>query len=169
MEKLLIPLVLAVTNRIRGGWFGDKIRKVIPFYGSQLGRTVHGLGVGISVLLLGGSLTFAGLAVAATVLGYILGPFGPRQGMERRNDILILGLRGVILHGPLALVLATFVNFDAAIVMLTLGMFMGVVYAFARQLPIIKFINDVPETRDQNDTAEVIFGMLQGIVLVGVI
>ena len=164
-EYLLGPL-LGFTNRVRGGLFGDLIRKVIPFYGTTLGRAFHSLTFGFSYyMLFGDPLLSLGIA-GTTFLGLAIAPFAPFQELLRSADLLTLSLRGVILTGATGVLIAVAQQDAVAGLIITLsGLMMGPIYLLAKHLPIIPFLNDDPTTRNTNDTAEVLFGVYQGLTL----
>lgn len=84
MLVLLAILLGGLTNRIRGGLFGDRIRKVLPFYGSTLGRLVYATPYG----LLTGVLVSWWLAIPvilAAWLGVVTG-WGTFMDMGKNPD-----------------------------------------------------------------------------------
>jgi hypothetical protein len=162
---LLIPTVLGFLNRIRGGLFGDKIRKVLPWYGTTIGRLIYSSGVGASALILGGGPVLAASLVGTTFLGLAIAPFAPFQFMERSNDILIMSLRGLILVGASSVAMASLHSVGAGLITLLAGALMGPVYLLGQRLPLIPVLNDDPATVDKNDTSEVLYGILTGILL----
>lgn len=166
LSELLSVLLVTFMNRVRGGLFGDKIRNVISFYGTTISRIMYGLSIAGATLLLGGSLTLAGVLVLTTWLGHAIAPFAPFQFMERSNDILVLSLRGLILTGASSVAVMALHSLTGGLVLLALGALMGPVYKLATLLPIIPVFNDDPNTRSTNDTAEVLFGLLTGLAMV---
>lgn len=161
---IVLPILFAFLNRVRGGLFGDRIRKIVPFYGTTIGRLIFASGIGISVYALSGVLALGALTVGTVFLGHAIAPFAPFQFMSRSNDTLIMSLRGVILTGATGV--ATMVLYSpitGAVVALS-GLLMGPVYKLAALLPLIPFLNDT-DIKDKNDTAEVLFGAVQGLVM----
>lgn len=166
MIELLVTLLLAFTNRVRGGFLGDAIRTTIPFYGTTLGRLVFSISVAVSVLLLGGSLITAALSIGTVFLGHAIAPFAPFQFMERSNDILVMSLRGVILTGATGILFMSTGHLVGGALFVAGGLLMGPVYKLARMLPVVPLFSDNPATMDKNETAEVLFGALTGLLLV---
>jgi hypothetical protein len=65
---LLLFIIGAFTNRIRGGLFGDSIRKFLPFYGTTLGRVVFSLPYVCVGALADPWLALSGLAMFISVI-----------------------------------------------------------------------------------------------------
>jgi len=166
MNLIMLPLLLGLMNRIRGGLFGDKIRKVFPFYGTTIGRLLYGLAFGGGLYTVSGSLLLGAIAVGTVFLGHAIGPFAPMQAMAEKGDVFALSIRGVILNGATAVAIGAMGFYIPGLLFALSGLLMGPTYYLAKQLPIIPLFNDVAETRDINDTAEVLFGLLQGLILV---
>lgn len=166
IEALIISLLLAFTNRVRGGLFGDAIRTKIPFYGTTLGRLIFSISVAGSTLILGGSLLLAALAIGTVFLGHAIAPFAPFQFMERSNDLLIMSLRGVILTGATGILLMTMGHVLGGGLFVLGGLLMGPIYKLARLLPVVPLFSDNPATMDKNETAEVLFGFVTGLLLI---
>lgn len=165
IKLILIPILLGFLNRIRGGLLGDKIRKILPWYGTTAGRLVYSTAIGTSTLILGGGPLLASILVGTTFLGLAIAPFAPFQFMERSNDILTMSLRGLILMGASSVALASLHSVGAGIVVLLGGAFMGPTYLLGQTLPLIPILNDDPTTVDKNDTSEVLYGIVTGIFL----
>lgn len=163
---LLIPTVLGFLNRVRGGLFGDKIRKVLPWYSTTIGRLIYSGGLGIAALALGGGLLLSTILVGTTFLGLAIAPFSPFQFMQRSNDLLTMSIRGLILVGASSVAMASLHSVGAGIVILLSGAMMGPVYLLGQRLPLIPLLNDNSSTADKNDTSEVLYGILTGILLI---
>lgn len=166
MIELLITLILAFTNRVRGGFLGDAIRTIIPFYGTTIGRLIFSISFAVGVLLLGGSLLTAAISIGTVFLGHAIAPFAPFQFMERSNDLLIMSLRGVILTGATGILFMTSGHILGGGLFILGGLLMGPTYKLARMLPLVPLFSDNPATMDKNETAEVLFGALTGLLLV---
>lgn len=165
MGIITLCLLLALTNRIRGGLFGERIRKYIPWYGTTIGRLIYSVAFGISLAMVSGHILLGTLAVGTVFLGHAIAPFAPWQAMERSNDILILGLRGAILNGATAVLIGAMGFYIPGLLFALSGLLMGLIYHLATRLPIVPVFNDNLMTRDRNDTAEVMFGALQGLII----
>lgn len=166
MINAIVIILVTLMNRIRGGYGGDKIRTLVPFYGTTIGRILYGLSIGVSILLLGGSLTLAAVVVGTTVLGHAIAPFAPFQFMERTNDILIMSLRGLILTGATGVaIMALHSPIGGALFALS-GLLMGPMYKLGSMLSVVKVFNDGTVAPHTNETAEILFGLLTSLALI---
>ncbi len=167
--QLLLPIIislsLGILNRVRGGFGGDEIRKLIPIYGTTAARLLFGIGVGASSLLLGGTLTLGLSLIVTTFIGLAIAPFAPFQFMQSSNDILIMSLRGLILTGASGVVIATLHSGYGGLIFNIAGLLMGPSYKLAQLIPIQGFLSSSVATADKNDTAEAIHGIVIGIIL----
>lgn len=165
MIEILVVLLTSLANRVRGGLFGDRIRKVIPFYGTTLGRLVLALTVGVSSLLLGMGLITSALVSVGFMVGYLIGPLAPWQFVQSGDDIFALSLRGVILTSIAGIAIVGMHSVIGGLVMFFGGALMGPVYKLGQVLPLVPLFNDNPDTVDKNDTSEVLFGAVIGALL----
>ena len=168
MIEILFILLAGLANRIRGGYGGDAIRKLVPFYGTTIGRLLFSSLLGLGAYVLGLGWLVSLLLVPTLFLGHAMAPFSPFQFMERSNDILILSLRGVILVGSAAVVIAGLTSPLASAILLIGGLLMGPIYKLASVLPTTKLFNDRTVEPTTNETAEVLFGMLLAAALVAI-
>lgn len=166
LTHALIVTIAAVGNRVRGGMFSKALKTAVPLYGTTVGRIIYGLTLGASTLVLGGSLILAGLVALGTFIGHVIAPFAPFQYMERSNDVLITSLRGLILTTATGVAIMALHSVPGGVIFSLGGLIMGPAYLLGSKLPTIKIFNDDPSTAHTNDTSEVIFGMLTGVLLI---
>jgi len=166
ITMLLIGLIAAVGNRIRGGLFGDRIRQVIPWYGTTVARISYGVVLGLSALVVSGDYYLAAAIVPTIWFGLAIAPFAPWQFMQKLNDIFIMSLRGIILVGTTSIVIGSLHDHTAGFLYLIVGLLMGPVYYISTKLPAVTLFHEDPSNTDTNATAEVVFGLIQGVALV---
>lgn len=166
MVEVLAIILITAMNRVRGGYGGDKIRTVVPFYGTTIGRILYGLSVGLSTVLLGGSLVLSALVVGTVFLGHAVAPFAPFQFMERSNDILIMSLRGLILTGATGIAIMALHSALGGLLFAFSGLLMGPTYKLATLLTPVKLFNDGTVEVNTNETAEILFGLLTSVILI---
>ena len=166
MIEALVILLITLGNRVRGGYGGDKIRNIIPFYGTTVSRLSYGVLLGGSALLLGSSPVLAAVMILTTYLGHAVAPFAPFQFMQRSNDILITSLRGLILNGATAIAIMALHSLSGGLVFLAGGLLMGPAYKLGRILPVIPLFNDGTVAAHENETSEILFGLLTSVILI---
>lgn len=164
-------LLAGLANRIRGGLFGDKIRKVLPFYGTTEGRLIYAIYISSFYIYLGTTkfhLAGAALTVGTTFLGHAIKGFSPWQFMMRTSDVWKLSLRGLLLTVPIALSSYLVLGSGGAIIIALGGLLMGPIYFLSQRAPQVSYLSDLKETASNNDLAEVLFGwVLAGLVVGG--
>lgn len=165
MIEALIILFITAMNRVRGGYGGDKIRTLVPFYGTTVSRLLYGLSIGISTLLLSGNLLLSTVVIATVFLGHAIAPFAPFQFMERSNDILITSLRGAILTGATGIAIMSLHSAAGGVLFAASGLLMGPVYKLGSMLPTVKAFNDGTVEPHTNETSEILFGLLTSVIL----
>lgn len=166
LTHALIVTIAAVGNRVRGGMFSKALKTAVPLYGTTVGRIIYGLTLGASTLVLGGSLILAGLVALGTFIGHAIAPFAPFQYMERSNDVLITSLRGLILTTAAGIAIMSLHSVVGGVVFSLGGLLMGPAYLLGSKLPVVSIFNDDPSTQHTNDTSEVLFGAITGILLI---
>lgn len=158
---------MAFVNRVRGGLFGESIRRVLPFYGTTIGRSLFGLTAAGVAFFLGSDLYLAAAIAVTAFLGFAIGPFSPFQAMLEMKDLLKMSLRGLLVTGFTGVAIAVLADPLNGIIFGLSGALMGPIYLLAiKQLPLVPLFNDNPATLDKNDTAEVLHGLIYGVMLV---
>lgn len=163
-------LLAGLANRIRGGLFGDKIRKVLPFYGTTEGRLIYSIYISSFYLYLGTTkfhLAGAALTVGTVFLGHAIKGFSPWQFMMTKDDIWKMSLRGLALTGLIALSSYLVLGFGGAIIIALGGLLMGPIYFLSQRAPQVSYLNDIKENASNNDLAEILFGFVLAGLIVG--
>lgn len=166
MIEALTILIITMMNRVRGGYGGERIRSVVPFYGTTAARILYGISIAGSSLLLGGSAILAAVIIVTTFLGHAIAPFAPFQFMDRSNDVLIMSLRGAILTGATGVAIMALYSVTGGLLFAASGLLMGPVYRLGTMLPVVKLFNDGTTAPHTNETSEILFGLLTSVVLI---
>lgn len=167
--ETLYVLGAALVNRIRGGLFGDSIRKVVPFYGTTEGRLAYASYLSSIYLYFGidsSHLLGALLAMGAVFLGHAVKGFSPWQFMMNRSDIWKMSLRGLVISALITLSSFQVLGFGGAIIITLGGLLMGPIYYLSHRAPPVSWLNDVRENASNNDLAEVLFGLTTALSIV---
>jgi hypothetical protein len=157
MIEISFCVLTALINRIRGGLFGDHIRKVFPYWATTIARLTTTLII-ISPMalylpwwqfLLGWLLLYVGVIFA----------WHPWQTMQNMpKDIVSMGIRGLVWTLPAGLMVGNYL-FAAA------GASMGLLYALGTVLP--QGIKDLDGSRTNNSCwGEYLFGAVLGLTLI---
>ena len=162
---LISGLISAIANRIRGGFYGDRIRQYIPWWGTTVSRITYGFVLGSIAYSSSGELILSASIVPTVWLGLAIGPFAPWQFMQRSNDILTMSLRGLILVGATSVAIGSLHDPISGFLYLIAGALMGPAYYIGSKLPAIRWIHEDPDNNDTNATSEVLFGLIQGLGL----
>jgi hypothetical protein len=143
--------------------FGTRIKKTIPFWGTNTGRLLYAGSIAIPLSLFTGSWVIGGINLATIFLGQAILGFSPWQWMQQRDDMFRMSLRGVIGIGLSAITAAYFLSVPASLILLVTGLLMGpIYYVSVHKLPLFPFLSDT-EIKDKNDTAEVLYGFVTGL------
>ena len=166
MLEMFTAMVITLGNRIRGGYGGDYVRKLIPFYGTTVSRIFYGVLIGGSAFLLGASSLLSAIIVGTVWLGHAIAPFAPFQFMERSNDLFVMSLRGLILNGATGVAIMSLHSVFGGLTFVLGGLLMGPAYKLGMSLPIVPLFNDGTVTPHQNETSEILFGLLTSVFLI---
>ncbi len=116
----LWPFMCSLLNRMRGGLFGDRIRDLTPsvrLWGTTTARLSTTACMLLPILFQEGCTVFL-CAWTCLYVGFIF-RWEPWQEMNTvPNDIFAMCVRGIILTGPLAFVLGSYI---VALVALAMG------------------------------------------------
>jgi hypothetical protein len=157
MLIIIWPLVCAFLNRIRGGMFGDAIRKVIPIWSTTTNRLSSLL---IILLPLLSKFSYLECFVAWLLLyvGFIFG-WKAWQYMENLpKDIFSLSLRGAVLSLPIGIWLGS-------VPLMCVGLLMGPLYALGKVLPAWREL-DGTEIMHNLNWGEYLFGAALGAAVI---
>ena len=158
--ETLTPIALTLANRIRGGLFGDAIRKLVPFYGTTAARILYGVAIAVPMLLMTGNPVLSLVLILTTYLGHSALGFSPYQYMEESTDLKDMTIRGVILTGFSAIAVLATIGIAASVMMTLLGLAMGPTY-YIMQKELTNLTVD-----ERNEVAELAYGLLTGVVVV---
>jgi len=144
----------AIANRIRGGWLGDSIRKVFPWWGTTTARLFVA-----SVISLPVAWTCpwgASLSLLSLVFGGFLFTWSPWTDMKKpARDVILLTLRGLVLTAPGGYVAHLYIfGFTGAL--------MGIAYYIAYKVPW-DFEEENGYVWNGSDWGELIFGGILGL------
>ena len=163
MFILLLPILTAITNRIRGGLFSARIKKVLPFWGTNTGRLLYALSIAIPLGLYTNNWIAAAVNIVTVFTGQAILGFSPWQWMAKKDDIFRMSLRGVLGIGLSAIGVAYFLSIPSSLILLGTGLLMGPAYYIAvHKLPLFPLLSDT-DIKDKNDTAEVLYGAIVGL------
>lgn len=158
------PFVTAIANRIRGGWFGDHIREVFPFWGTTVARLFFSFIMTFPLLFaIETSLWWhTALIIFGFFVTFYLGlifRWSPWQYMPLPyRDIIALTFRGLLLTGPAGFVI------DSTMFMVS-GMSMGIIY-YISSLLNWDYVDGEGSHWEGSDWAEVFFGFFLGLMLI---
>ena len=80
--------------------------------------------------------------------------------------VLITSLRGLILNGATAIAIMALHSLSGGLVFLAGGLLMGPAYKLGRILPVIPLFNDGTVAAHENETSEILFGLLTSVILI---
>lgn len=148
----------AFANRIRGGMFGDKIRRFLPFWSTTVDRIMMS-----GFMLLPTWFYYPNWkCLLAWLLLYIGFIFGWKAWQDMNNlpeDILSMGVRGLVLTVPVGITLGN-------IPLVLCGATMGLIYFIGKFLP--KYMElDGTERMGNVNWGEYIFGAVLGLCIGG--
>ena len=151
----LWSIVCALLNRIRGGMFGNVIKNSIPFWSTTTARLTTTLIMTLPIIFSHGWLIYL-LSWLLLYVGFIFG-WKAWQDMDSiPKDIISLGVRGIVLSGPIGILTDNYI-------LALCGLTMGLLYYIGKFLPITQ---ELDGSKTSNVTwGEYLFGAVLGVCL----
>lgn len=154
--------VSALLFKIRGGLFGDFLKKHIPFWGTTTTRIFWSLTTLLPVAV---EETYRAYGIMV-LLQYLTVIFGWSRWQNQRHlpkDTIFMSLRGLLLTVPPGLVLFYTVG-PLGLFYTLCGIFMGPCYLAGRYTYV--WIHKDPEVYDASEYGEAFFGAVLGAGLI---
>lgn len=151
---LLWAFPCAIANRIRGGWLGDAIRKVFPWWGTTTARLFVSGTIALPLVFTDPWLSWL-VFWCLTFVGFCF-TWSPWTDMQKPwRDITMLTLRGLVLSAPAGYIAHLYIfGFSGAL--------MGITYYLAYQVNW-DFEQEDGYKWNGSDWGELLFGGVLGL------